>query len=574
NSPQGQYDVFASAGSLVSANYDFQFVKGILTIGKAMITVRPVNKTKTYGQANPVLTYVLEGFLNGDNATTAGVTGEPVLTTNAITSSGAGIYEITSSIGTLSSTNYDFGLAKGVLIIDKAPLIVKAADQSRIYGASDPSFTYTLNGFVNGDDASSVSGLAALSTTATLNSGAGTYPIQIASGSLTASNYSFTLQEGTLTIGKAKLLVKAANQSRVYGAANPAFSATYNGLVNGDQIGTINLNGTISFSTLANSSSSVGDYDITVASSSLSSPNYDFDFGTGKLTITKASLSVRAENKTKIYGQVNPALTYTINGYLNNDGAGVVNGLPVLSTLASTGSGVGDYEIGINTGTLDAVNYTFAVVPGKLTIGKATLSVKATDKSRIYGAANPDLTYTLNGFVNGDNASVVSGLAELTTIATAGSSVGNYPIRVALGSLSASNYDFSLQEGTLSIGKAKLTVKAVNQTRAYGAANPEFTATYNGLVNGDQIGTIQLNGTISFSTLANNTSAVGDYEITVASSTLSSTNYDFELGKGILSITKAQLNVRAENKKRIYGQANPALTYTIDGYLNNDGLNV
>ena len=40
-------------------------------------------------------------------------------------------------------------------------------------------------------------------------------------------------------------------------------------------------------------------------------------------------------------------------------------------------------------------------------------------------------------------------------------------------------------EGTLTVGKAMLTVTANNATRAYGTTNPPFTATYSGFTNGD-----------------------------------------------------------------------------------------
>ena len=181
--------------------------------------------------------------------------------------------------------------------------------------------------------------------------------------------------------------------------------------------------------------SGVGDYDITVASSTLSSTNYDFELGKGTLSVTKALLNVRAENKKRIYGQSNPSLTYMIDGYLNNDGLNVVSGAPVLSTLATTASGAGDYEISLTAGTLAATNYTFSLVPGKLTIDRATLTVKAADKNKIYGAVNPDLTFTFNGFLNGDNSSVVSGLPVLSTSATQSSGAGTYPISIASGSL-------------------------------------------------------------------------------------------------------------------------------------------
>src|SRR5262249_27509786 len=50
-----------------------------------------------------------------------------------------------------------------------------------------------------------------------------------------------------------------------------------------------------------------------------------------------------------------------------------------------------------------------------LTVNKATLTVTPDAKSKTYGSANPALTYTLSGFVNGETSGVVSGSASLST---------------------------------------------------------------------------------------------------------------------------------------------------------------
>ena len=54
-------------------------------------------------------------------------------------------------------------------------------------------------------------------------------------------------------------------------------------------------------------------------------------------------------------------------------------------------------------------DYTISYVGGTLTVSPATLTVTANDQTRPQGEANPPLTYTLSGLVNGDTASVVSG---------------------------------------------------------------------------------------------------------------------------------------------------------------------
>lgn len=72
-------------------------------------------------------------------------------------------------------------------------------------------------------------------------------------------------------------------------------------------------------------------------------------------------------------------------------------------------------------------------------------------ETKVFGAANPLLTDTISGFMNGDSPSVVSGAANLNTTATAASGVGSYPITAAAGTLSAVDYTFAFVNGTLTV---------------------------------------------------------------------------------------------------------------------------
>ncbi|WP_157412923.1 MBG domain-containing protein [Aeromicrobium sp. Root236] len=84
-------------------------------------------------------------------------------------------------------------------------------------------------------------------------------------------------------------------------------------------------------------------------------------------------------------------------------------------------------------------------------IGKAELTVTADDKTRDQGAANPPLTATTTGFVNGDTAGVVSGTPTVTTTATSTSPPGTYPINVSTEGMSAANYTFDAVNGVLRV---------------------------------------------------------------------------------------------------------------------------
>ena len=84
-----------------------------------------------------------------------------------------------------------------------------------------------------------------------------------------------------ITINKADITAKASNKSRAYGEANPTFTVTYTGLVNGDST----LTTPPTLSTTADTSQR-GDYDIICSINT--DANYNLTNCTdGKLTITK-----------------------------------------------------------------------------------------------------------------------------------------------------------------------------------------------------------------------------------------------------------------------------------------------
>jgi hypothetical protein len=87
-----------------------------------------------------------------------------------------------------------------------------------------------------------------------------------------------------------------------------------------------------------------------------------------------------------------------------------------------------------------------------LTTRAVKLTLTADDQSRLFGHANPPLSYELSGFVGGEPASVVSGTTSCSTTATASSPAGDYPITCTAGSLSAPGYVFeTFVAGTLTV---------------------------------------------------------------------------------------------------------------------------
>ncbi len=204
-------------------------------------------------------------------------------------------------------------------------------------------------------------------------------------------------------------------------------------------------------------------------------------------------------------------------------------------------------------------------------VSKAHLIVTADPQSKTYGAAVPALTYRLSGFVNGDTSSVVSGTPWLSTSTASTSPVGEYPITVTAGTLSAANYDFpNLLGGTLTVNKANLTVTADSKSKIYGAPLPTLTANLSGFVNGDTASVVS--GTPALTTSATAASHVSGspYPIFVSAGSLLAVNYSFDFVSGALSVTPAPLFITANNAGMTQGTAVPPLSVSYSGFVNGD----
>jgi hypothetical protein len=97
------------------------------------------------------------------------------------------------------------------------------------------------------------------------------------------------------------------------------------------------------------------------------------------LTVTKTTITVKANDATRPCGQPNPVFTVTYSGFVCNDSTNAVCGAPDLSTIADINSPAdgSPYTIAVSNGTLNSTNYCFTFVPGRLTITPAVITVPA-----------------------------------------------------------------------------------------------------------------------------------------------------------------------------------------------------
>jgi hypothetical protein len=116
--------------------------------------------------------------------------------------------------------------------------------------------------------------------------------------------------------------------------------------------------------------------------------------------------------------------------------------------------------------------------------------------------------------------------------------------------------------------KPNLVVTPLNAARFYGDPNPEFAGIVTGLAKDDTI-------TVTYSSVATSTSAVGDYQIvaTLNDPDHHLANYVVTVNTGTLSIAPAPLSIVANDLTRGQNQPNPAtFTGTITGVKNGEAI--
>jgi hypothetical protein len=456
-------------------------------------------------QANPIdgtgkAHFVFTGLDAGDAAQTATLTFPPTLNDAANAPSFGG-----------SNTTAQY-------TVNRRPLSVTADAHEWVYGTPETP-TGTFTGAVQYGESVTPS----YTTTQNAMTEVGTYPGALVADVIFGSgvrpeNYAVTKTNATLTIVQAPLTVTANDKTREYGLANPTFDATVVGIKNGDVH-------TEAPTTGANSDSDVGTYPITPT---ITGPrierNYDITYVNGTLTITPAPLNVVIANKSRQYGDENPALTANAwESQIRSDDALTLN----LTTLANAASPVGNHPI---TGTItgdEVGNYAVVIPNGTLEITHRPLTVTVGSQSLVYGA--PITFSATNSAVNGDVITY-----SFTTTPDGVPNVGNYSVGATVGGATSNYAPIIVVPGALEITARPITITVNSATRVQGAANPAF----GGVVGG--AGLLGTDGvTVSYTSAADENSAPNAYDIDAALVGGASTNYSASITKGILTVTAA-----------------------------------
>ena len=179
---------------------------------------------------------------------------------------------------------------------------------------------------------------------------------------------------------------------------------------------------------------------------------------------------------TRTYGDPSFTLTATASSGLTVSYTSSNPAVATVSGATVTIVGAGTAVITASQGGDGSYNPATAVAR-TLTVGKASLTVRAADATRAYGTGNPVFGAVYSGFVNADTPAALSGSPALSTTAIATSPVGAYPITAAAGTLGSPNYGFTFAGGTLTVTKATANVTLGGLGTVYDGTPKTATAT-------------------------------------------------------------------------------------------------
>ncbi|HMM74821.1 MAG TPA: MBG domain-containing protein [Gammaproteobacteria bacterium] len=340
------------------------------------------------------------------------------------------------------------------------------------------------------------------------------------------------------------LTVTALDAGKIFGDADPAsFGYTSAGLLVGDALADV-FDGGLTRAPGEN----VGAYAIG-ATPAPSPIGYAVTVLPASFTIASRAITISANAAGKVFGDVDPALGYTVSaGSLATIAEGALRG----SLARAPGENVGSY--GINRGTLANPNYAITFQPGHFDITPRPISIAADPAAKIFGDPDPALGYTLTA---GSLATIPGGALEGALARSAGETVGSYAI--TQGTLGNPNYAIDFTPGSLSITPRAVTIAVTGDGKQYGDPDPVLGYT----VTGGSLAAIP-EGALTGRLARAPGEDVGAYAVTQG--TLGNPNYALSFTPGSFDIVPRPLTVRAMDASRAVGVANPPFAASFENF--------
>ena len=561
NSPVGSYTIEVKQGSI--KNYNVHFESGSLVITKAPLSISAGNYTKKQGAAMPVFKASYAGFKNGEDESV--LTKQPVFSCEANEASAPAEYAVT--ISGADAENYEISYEQGVLTVTGMPKPIISTDKAmlRITTETDNAVIYyTLDGTEPNENARKytepinlyasceIKAIAvkgdAKSEVSSAEYHDAEYPNIVKVGDIITANIINNGEENLPMIFKVTSVypfnVEMENkEDYVEGWSNER-----------DVSGTLEIPAVVKANGICYCVKKLGGNSLAMCT----------NVSSLKLNEGLESIGGQAIRWCRnIKELIVPNSVKEVWGAFLTEDHGLVSvvlgaGLETIHTDAFWGVSMNLKSfISLSTNPAKCVepDRTFTSLPENVTLyvplgsksayetapgwdyfaghivemDMSPATVKVKDCAREYGDDNPTLEFETEG-------ATLIGEPEIICSADKKSKVGTYEIEINKGTIK--NYLVTFVPGTLTVTKAPLVVTAENYTITQGDKLPEFTASYSGFKNGENVSVLTKQPV--FSCDANEASAPGEYPINVYG--VEADNYNaISYVAGTLTVLKREL---------------------------------
>ena len=261
----------------------------------------------------------------------------------------------------------------------------------------------------------------------------------------------------------------------------------------------------------------------------------------GKLIINKREVTVTAQNKSKVYGEENPPLTYTESEFVGGDSLATLNIVPTLTTTAVQNSPVGEYPITFSNTTAETANYTISYTNATLQITTSpasnfagTVSLGNWKYGETQQTENASVSGGVNDYADPTYSYKAKGADDATYTSEKPSNAGEYTVKATWAE--TDNCPEISATANFEIYKRNVTLTSATDSKPYDGkplTNNKVTVDGDGFAQGEGA-TYHVTGTQTEPNESSPTSNTFTYEL--KKGTLES-NYNIQKVEGTLTVT-------------------------------------
>jgi hypothetical protein len=474
-------------GTYISNNFDISYGLGKLNIEPAPLNITAADKSKTFGEDDPTLTFTSTGLLGSDT-----ISGELIREPGEDVDD-YGILQGSVTAGEDYSISYD----SATLNILPASLTISVTAENKVYDGNRTATVSLSDNRLYGSELD-ITYASALFADKHVGEQKEVSVLGLSLSGADADNYAANTEAtATADITPKELVIALTADNKVYDGTDVAstYASVFSGLVEGDDVQASSANGLFDNKDVGTAKPVSAD----LSTSGADAGNYVANTEASTTAdITPAELVIAITANDKVYDGTALASTdaSVFSGLVEGDDVQVSssNGLfddkhvgtdkPVLAAVSTAGADAGNYTANSEAAT------TASITPKELVV-----TIEADNK--VYDGTTSATTYAsvFSGLVDGDVLTVSSsnGLFDTKHVGT-GKTVG---ADISIAGSDAANYSSNPVATTVADITAKELVLAISaEDKVYDGTNLASTNGFvlSGLVEGDAVAVSSTNG--------------------------------------------------------------------------------